>query len=208
MPATVKWLGKVLVAAAALAGFPFATAKPAVLSFSFTDPAGDSGAAGGDLTSLSFVFDNTTGAYTINLTADPAKPFFGAFRINVNLLNPDTAPNRSFFASDENDFNLSTATTTIALSGANTLLESWTAGERVAANNYPFGNPPGETSFVTNLADLPGGGIFCSSGQDCLGPLDTTNFTTIAPEPGSETLAGGSLVALALTRRWRRLLPR
>ena len=72
MHATAKWLGKVLVAAAALAGFPFATAKPAVLSFSFTDPAGDSGAAGGDLTSLSFVFDNTTGAYTINLTADPA----------------------------------------------------------------------------------------------------------------------------------------
>jgi len=208
MHATAKWLGKVLVAAAALAGFPFATAKPAVLSFSFTDPAGDSGAAGGDLTSLSFVFDNTTGAYTINLTADPAKPFFGAFRINVNLLNPDTAPNRSFFASDENDFNLSTATTTIALSGANTLLESWTAGERVAANNYPFGNPPGETSFVTNLADLPGGGIFCSSGQDCLGPLNSTNFTTIAPEPGSEKLVAGSLVVLAWMRRRRRPLPR
>jgi hypothetical protein len=85
---------------------PLDAASASTLSFTFTDPAGDSGADGGDLTGMSFVFDDATGDYTITFTAAAADPFTGQIRLNVNLFDPDTGTtdvNPAFFHDALND---------------------------------------------------------------------------------------------------------
>jgi hypothetical protein len=196
---------------AAFASPSFDAASASTLSFAFTDPAGDSQADGGDLTGMSFVFDDVTGDYTITFTADAAHPFSGQIRLNVNLFDPDTGStyvDPAFFQDTGNDFDLATPTTTLVLTGTNTRLTSWGAGDRVAANQYPFGTASGDGSeFYTQLTDLPLQGAGCGAHQDCLGPLDTTNFVYIAPEPTSAILVAGGLAALGRSRRVRRESP-
>jgi hypothetical protein len=157
-------------------------ADAAKLTFSFADAAGD-GTSSGDLQGMRFHFDDVTGFYSIELRAHPAQPFAGDLRFNVNLFDPDTgtsAPNPAFFQATNNDFALASPAARIILTGTDFRLLSWAAGDRVAANHVPFGNPSGgTTSFATGLVDLPGPGTFCAAAQDCLGPLDASNFTTI-----------------------------
>lgn len=169
-----------VIAWIALAGV--GTADAAQLTFAFADAAGD-GHVSGDLQGMRFHFDDTTGDYSIELRAHPAQPFLGDFRVNVNLFDPDVGTidvNPAFFQDTNNEFNLAAPSTKILLTGTNSRLLSWNAGDRVAANHVPFGNPiGGGSTFATGLVNLPGGGTFCATGQDCLGPLDATNFTTI-----------------------------
>jgi hypothetical protein len=40
--------------------------------------------------------DNSTGHYTILLKTTDTNPFIGDFRININLLNPDTGTNEDY----------------------------------------------------------------------------------------------------------------
>lgn len=143
------------------------------LTFSFSDPVGDhSGTI--DLTGMTMNFDNATGNYNIILTTTAAHPFVGTFRINVNLFNPDTTADDSFFTDNQNDFNLSVATTTVTLSGTSSKLLSWNAGDRVATSELPFGPPPVFPAFVTNLLNIPFG-----TGEDRLA-FDAAGFTTIS----------------------------
>jgi predicted outer membrane repeat protein/parallel beta-helix repeat protein len=128
------------------------------LSFHFDDPVGDSTGIV-DVVSMDFTFNDATGAYTILLTADAAKPFFGNFRINVNLFNPDTgttAENPSYFRDVGNDYDLSTPVATIELTGTNTRLIQWKEGHRVATSSEPFGNFDYCAGFGCGVGNLPG----------------------------------------------------
>jgi hypothetical protein len=145
------------------------------LTFSFSDPVGDqSGTV--DLTGMTMNFDNATGNYNIVLTATAANPFVGTFRINVNLFNPDTTADDCFFNDNQKDFNLTVATTSITLTGTNSKLLSWKAGDRVAISSLPFGNPPvpGVGAFASNVLNIPFG-----TGEDRLA-FDAAGFTTIS----------------------------
>ena len=181
------------------------SADAANLTFSFADVAGD-GHSSGDLQGMRFHFDDATGDYSIELRAHPVQPFLGDFRINVNLFDPDTGTNDvnpAFFQDTNNEFNLASPATRVLLTGTNSRLISWQAGDRVAANHLPFGVPTGGGIFATGLMNLPQQGTFCASEQDCLGPLDATNFTTISElvtvfdnfDPGGGFHTSNSLVA-------------
>jgi hypothetical protein len=196
-----------VVAVAAFGALASGSAHGTTLSFSFTDAVGD-GTATGDLTGMTFVFDDATGDYTITLTADAAHPFMGNLRIDVNLFDPDTGTidvNPALFQSTLNDFDLTTPTTTIELTGTNARLTHWSVGDRVAANQYPFGNPAGGgTEFRTGTFDLPLSNLNClNGGGDCIGPENASNFTTIVPEPSVGVLLGGGIAGLVLFRRTR-----
>jgi hypothetical protein len=172
-------------------------ADAASLSFSFTDPTGDN-ASTIDLVGMDFVFDNATGDYEITFTSSGADSFFGEFRLNVNLFDPDTgATATEFFQDHFNDFDLATATTQIVLTGSDSLLLAWEVGDRVAVNQIPFGPPSGgvsafESGVITNVASLPGDRDRISGP-----PL----FMTIVPEPSTATLLALGLVGLAAERR-------
>ncbi|NQU23646.1 MAG: hypothetical protein HQ567_20375 [Candidatus Nealsonbacteria bacterium] len=103
------------------------------LSFSFVDPVGDhSGIV--DLVGMEFSYDDTTRDYQILLTADDANPFYGDFRINVNLFNPDTGVASGFpalFQDVVNDFSLTAPTTSLTLTGSHPALAAWEIGDRV-----------------------------------------------------------------------------
>jgi hypothetical protein len=110
------------------------------------DPANDQ-TGSIDVMSMELDFDASTGDYEITLVAHPQNPFFGVFRVNINLFDPDTgttAQNPSFFQDDVNDFNLVVPTTTIMLAGSNPRLMSWNVGDRVYTNSLAgTGNPDG-----------------------------------------------------------------
>ena len=121
-------------------------AQADTLTFSFTDPVGDHlqlipvrqlnpPAGVVDIVGLVFKFDNVSGDFEIILTASPANPFVGGFRINVNVFNPDTgttAVDPAFFTDQLNDFFLGTPSTVIILTGTNARLLAWKVGDRVA----------------------------------------------------------------------------
>jgi hypothetical protein len=154
-----------------------------------------------DLTGMTFTFDNTTGEFETIYTADTSKPFIGEFRLNTNLFNPSTGTtnqNPSFFSDTINDFNLSTSSTTIVLTGTNSRLLSWDLGDFVANDDAPFGNPSGGIEgFGTGLIDLEMTNLH---GYFIGDDIDSA-FTTIAPEPATLLLLG--LGALSWIRRKR-----
>ena len=128
------------------------------LVFTFVDPVGDhTGEI--DVVSMAFLFNNATGEYAIVLRADPAAPFHGTFRININLFNPDTGFGTqrfpSVFSDVVNDFDLDHPTTKITLYGTHPCLVYWEAGDRVATNSEPFGNPDGTTLFRSAVTKFP-----------------------------------------------------
>lgn len=157
------------------------------LSFGFDDPTEDhlqlvpvrvlnppSGVV--DVTRMVLSFDNATGQYEITVTASSDDPFVGPFRINVNLFNPDTgstAQDPAFFQDQLNDFNLSTPSTSITLTGSNPRLKAWKQGDRVAACQG--------ASFVEFGPCL--GGLGLPDGVSGFGSGVTT-FTGPPPFPG------------------------
>jgi hypothetical protein len=170
------------------------------LVFSFTDPANDNRGAI-DLLGAVTTFDSATGAFAITLTASQAHPFVGNFMINMNFFNPDTgttAQNPSFFTDDLQAFNLRTSTTKLVLTGTDTRLLSWDAGERVASNNIPFGNPGGGISaFRSSVLDLPlsctgipdPNGNSCSEDVLAQGGLGSTTIEAATTVPGGPSSA-------------------
>ena len=106
------------------------TAKAEQLYFSYSDPVADQ-TGSVDVTEMNFLFDTDTGNYTVILSAAPDAPFLGQFRVNVNLYNPDVLPAYSYFQDTFNEFDLSTATYRIKLTGTNPSLQYWAMGHRV-----------------------------------------------------------------------------
>ncbi len=193
-------LARRILRAAALLGiiglFGSESAKAQGLVLAFTDPVGDH-CGRIDVTTMRLAFDKASGAYTITLRAGPASPFLGAFRVNVNLFNPDTgttAQNPSFFADNLNDFDLAAPMTTLTLTGVNPRLTSWNAGDRVAPATPPLGNPEGLSSFRSSVLDLPIAAAPCSPelGFDFDLAQDNVafgSFSIIQTDSDSDTLA-------------------
>jgi hypothetical protein len=115
-------------------------------------------------------FEQKHGNYTITLTADPAHPFVGQFRVDINLFNAtrislfsDICSQCDVFGIHKNpgnDFDLSTPTTTLTLTGKDPTLLGWQAGDQVATHSLgtgggPLGNPPGASLFRSSVASLP-----------------------------------------------------
>ena len=137
-----------------------------------TDPAFDQLGASPDLVQLRFAFDNATGNYVIELKATNENPFLGDFRVNINLFNLDvgtTARDPSFFNDTMNDFSLTAPTTTLSLTGNDSRLISWNAGDRIMPNNFPDGSPSpdGVTLFRSGVGVVSLGDV--ATNEDMLG---------------------------------------
>jgi hypothetical protein len=139
-----------------------------ILTFSIPDPVGDeSGAI--DVTGMQMTFDQKTGDYTIDLTADAAHPFSSQFRVNINVFNADAPPKYSLFqdvcrqcdtfdikANSGNDFDLPTSSLTLRLIGTSRTLKYWNPDNRVATTTWAgLGNPPGASLFRSSVLNLP-----------------------------------------------------
>ena len=126
-----------------------------MLRVSFSDPVCDH-AGQIDIVGFEFTFNNTTGDYRVRFRADSGDPFAGLFEMDVSLFNPDagssTADTSFFQASAVRAANMEFPITS-GFSGNSPVLLSWNLGDRVAANQVPFGVPDdlGETEFRTML---------------------------------------------------------
>jgi len=157
------------------------------LSFSFSDPIGDS-TFGIDATKIRVDFDNQTGDYVMELTASSGAPFVGDFRVNISLLNPDTGfglgvgivNNPAFFSSTLNDFSLGIASQFVTLTGQDLVLRNWKAGDRIAVNSFPFGQPSSILGFVTEIRGL--GDDFFLGDQFGVFADSPNNVTTVIGE--------------------------
>jgi len=171
------------------------TARASV--FSFSDPIGDNTGIV-DVTLMVINSDQSTGDYTVDITADASNPFIGNFRINLNLFD---VTRNEFFQDSFNDFNLLTDTTVIHLSGSNSTLASWQETDIIATSTFDgFGNPPGSTLFRSAVSDLPLQPA-CAS-EDIIG-LDGCSSGPVVPEPASFGLVGSAIVGLWRMRRRR-----
>jgi len=156
---TARHLQKAILMAALIAMVTFNLVQAAPMLVSVTDPVGDS-TGPVDVIGMDFEFNNETGNYTILLTATNAEPFLGDFRIDIELFNLDvgtTADDPSFFQDIINDFRLLVPSTSLLLSGTNSRLLSWDAGDRILLNNLPDGtpHPDGSTDFSSVVAGRP-----------------------------------------------------
>jgi hypothetical protein len=166
----------------------------ATILYDFADPVGDhTGIV--DVTHMAFSIDETTGDYTIDLTADGANPFSGDFRININLFN---VTRDEYFQDSFNDYLGLAPVTSLSLSGSNTDLMDWIGTDVLATSTYDgLGNPAGSSFFRSSVADLPFESI-CSS-EDIIG-LDGCSYKDL-PEPGVLALVSLGLFGIAVTRR-------
>jgi hypothetical protein len=180
------------------------------LSVVFADSAGDwDPPINVDLVRLELAFDPSTGDYELIWEADPAHPFVGTFRLNANLYNSDTGSSSqdpSFFSDTFNDLTLATPQTIVRLTGNNSRLSSWAAGDRVAPScPDPLGCPTGVGGFLTAVGPLSGS----AEGVDRLpsqSPVIVSNSTPVpALSPSAImllilTLVGSGLLSLAARR--------
>lgn len=216
---TIRRIVLTLLCGLILALGSFGPVHAVSLTFSFIDPVGDAflfpGQVGPatDVTGLVFHFDNATGDYQITITASAANPFFGDSIINVNLFNPDTgttADNPSYFTDQQNQFSLSSPTTTINLIGVDSKLLSWEIGDRVAACSGPggiipetckadLGHPDSTTAFQTGVINTKFGVPFENISRDSFQDPPTATIAPIpAPPSNIPTLPSNALILLAL----------
>ena len=176
-----------------LIAFPIVTtlqARP--LLFSLTDPPGDQ-TGKIDVTGVVVHFDDSNGNYILTLTADPMHPFVGPFRVNLSLFNPDargSSPEARGFSVNMRDYNLSTPATTLTIVGTDAHLVAWKAGDRVAADSTPFGNPPGTSFFRSAVDELPLPSVYCGEsapGPNCAEDTIAWGLSTTIQEDTSTT---------------------
>ena len=179
------------------------------ITYNYIDPVGDN-ATTIDLIGMDFEFENSTGDYTITMRASATNPFFGMFRLNVNIFNPDTgttAPNPAFFQDTLNNFNLAAPLTEIVLTGTNTHLLNWSLDDTIAVStDNGLGNPDGSTRFQTGvgrLDGLPPRDGFCNEDFIAPGSLFTECLspTGSIPAPTTIFLFGIGLAGLGWSRR-------
>lgn len=154
--------GKTIGAVLTLSVSALSTTKApaASLAFAFADPINDhTGAI--DVTRMEVVFDDATGNYEINLTADPAHPFVGTFDVIIGIFNPNTGTiqqDPSFFGDVRIGIEVATPRTILTLLGSNARLKLWRVNDPVAASSAPFGTPSGFQAFRSAVLD-PGAGF-------------------------------------------------
>jgi len=186
-------------------------ATGAILTFSFSDPLGDNTGDAPDLSHLEFVFDNASGDYQIMSTATELHAFSGNFRLNINLFNSDLGTSQfpSFFSDTLNDFELSTSTTEILLSGNDSRLLSWQEGQRVSVGSASFGAPQGITAFGSGVRQNQVGSSDTGADQFGTDQLRTGASIEVAtilriPEPGTYSLLGLGFLSLIFCRPRRK----
>lgn len=168
------------------------------LTFSIVDPVADQRGTI-DVTGMKITW-TPNGKYAIELTADPANPFTGQFRININVYNPSSTSSAKVFRHvcsqcqkfgnmNKSDFDLGSATTTtLTLSGGDPELKLWKAGDQVATNSYAgLGNPPGSSLFRSSVNTQPLPGTFLTN-EDMIGADDQT-WDGVSTWDGSSGLA-------------------
>jgi len=166
---------------------------------SFTDPVGDH-TGNVDVIGMDFTFD-TTGSYTIDLTADNANPFVGDFRININLFNVTLD---EFFQDTFNDFSLAAAQTSLSLSGSDSLIADWLASHTVATSTLAgLGNPSSSSLFRSSVSNLPFDSICVS--EDIIGIDGCSPDIPPVPVPAAVWLFGTALIGFVGIARRRKL---
>jgi hypothetical protein len=178
-----------------IAGFALAQPARAVpLSFFFPDPIGDHiGTV--DLVGMKVHFDNSTGDFTIVATSDAENPFVGIVRLNMNLINGDVAPftmDPATFFNNALDFGLTSATTSIVVTGTDANLLEWNQGDRVATSGIPFGVPI-DAPFTGFGSDVRAPTLGSSSDR-----WSAAAVAVVIPEPSTTLLVASGLGALAL----------
>jgi hypothetical protein len=167
------------------------------LGFFFSDPVGDS-TGRIDVVGMSMTFNNDTGAFIITIQATQAQPFFGDFRVNINLCDPDvngTCFANAFFQDNLVDSSFAVPATTLTLTGTAPVLTYWEAGDRVETNSLPVEPllPPQFASAVLDLPPTCTSNILCSAGDRiAYGPDGITTISAV-PEPSTILLLGTAL---------------
>jgi hypothetical protein len=184
--------------------------QAAPMLVSVTDPVGDN-TGPIDVTGMDVEFDNATGFYKILLTTTSTEPFVGDSRIDIELFNLDvgtTANDPSFFHTIEDVRLLPPGTSTLwIISGTDSRLLSWNAGDRILLNNLPDGtpHPDGVTLFSSIVGAVPGQSLE----KDVIGlDKEIATVTSMAPAagslqfstPGFSVVESEPLVSIAVVR--------
>jgi hypothetical protein len=177
----------------AAAGLFFAGAHGAMaytMSVEWTDPAGDGGSVG-DATYARLSFD-ATGAWTAYWRADPAHPFTGNARFNLNLFNTALGAAAGTMAPQVSldglvNFGASTATG-YSYSGKTPFLANWHVGDIVVTGNG--------TNFLSGAVNMD-----APYGRDNLWASGT--ITAAVPEPAKYGLLLAGLGVLVVMARRR-----
>jgi hypothetical protein len=157
------------------------SAPAAELTFSYTDPVGDSTCAI-DVTRMVVVFDAATGNYKLTLTATSTQPFLGSFRVNINLYNPSRLPLSSFFQDALNDYTLAAGQTKLILTGTSPALTAWAIGDTVATNTEAgLGNPPSSSFFRSGVGQEPFG-FLTNEDAIAFGTAGLATITELTPQ--------------------------
>lgn len=125
---------------------PDAPSTGGLLELAVADPKGDNSSPF-DVRTMTLLFDNVSGAFSITLQTDPSAPFptGGLIRTNINLYNPARS---SFFQCDIGDFTLTESTQTLVLVGTSSLLTTWAPGDNVYTNSLKgTPTPPGSSEY-------------------------------------------------------------
>ena len=145
------------------------------LEIAVSDPVGDN-TGPIDVTQMSMTWDAGTGDYEITLTSDPAHPFDGAFRININLFNVDDP---SAFNDTGNDFVLAASTDALVLTGSASVLTRWDVGDDVHTNSLGgTPNPPGTSLFRSSVTTPP---FAFLTNEDVIAYADVTRPAVVRP---------------------------
>jgi hypothetical protein len=183
-----RWIQALLASGLLAVSAPGAMAQ--TMAVEWTDPAGDGGPVG-DATFARLSFD-VTGAWTAYWRADPAHPFTGNARFNLNLF--DTALGTAEGASAPQvsldgfvNFGATTATG-FSYSGVSPFLANWHAGDTVVTGNG--------THFLSGAVSMDS-----PYGRDNL--WSSGIITTAVPEPAKYGLLLAGLGVLVVMARRR-----
>jgi len=185
---TVDWIRAMVAVGALVAGIQGAMAH--TMSVEWSDPTGDGGPVG-DASFVRLSFD-ASGAWTAYWRADPARPFTGNARFNLNLFDTAlgavdgaAAPQVSL----DGFWNLGTSTATeFSYSGHTPFLANWHVGDTVVTGNG--------TNFLSGVVNLE-----TPYGRDNLWASGT--ITAAVPEPAKYGLLLAGLGVLVVVARRR-----